>query len=67
MHVRFLPIIPQPVNRVCNYAKTLTNFQSIRQQMKQDILSIVSDEGVFRIGVDIVMNEPDAFKDLFPC
>ena len=44
----------------------MTNFQSVRQQMKQDILSIVSDEGVFCIGVDIVMNEPEAFKDLFP-
>ena len=29
-------------------------------------MPIFSDEGVFHIVIDVLMNEPDNFKDLFP-
>ncbi len=66
MRVGFLPVIPSPVTECATVRKALTNFQATRQQVNQDTMAIVSDEGVYHIVVDIVMSEPGTFDDLFP-
>ena len=62
MRVGFLPMIPKPVTEYTTVHKALTNYQSVRRQLNQPILPIVSDEGVFRIVTDY----PDIFKDIYP-
>lgn len=66
MRVGFLPVIPSPVTEYATVRKALTNFQTSRQQLKQDTMPVVCDEGVYQIVVDIVMSEPGTFDDLFP-
>ena len=62
MRVGFLPTIPSPVTEYATVRKALTNFQSCRKQQNQESIAVVSDEGVFRIVVDIIMNEPNDFQ-----
>ena len=66
MRVGFLPVIPSPVTEYATVHKALTNFQASQQQLKQDVMATVYDEGVYHIVVDIVMSEPGKFDDLFP-
>ena len=66
MRVGFLPVIPFPVTEYATVRKALTNFQACRQKLNQDTMAIVSDEGVYHIVVNIVMNEPGTFDYLFP-
>lgn len=66
MRVGFMPVLPHPVTEYATVRKSLQNFQSVRRQLGQNIMPIFSDEGVFHIVVDVLMNEPDNFKDLFP-
>ena len=66
MRVGFLPVIPSPVTEYATVRKALNNFQIARQQLKQDSIAIVCDEGVYHTVVDIVMSEPATFADLFP-
>ncbi len=66
MRVGFLPVVPHPVTDYATVRKSLTNFQCSRQQLNQEIMPVVSDEGVFHIVVDIVMTEPQQFCDLYP-
>ena len=47
--------------------KCLEIFQSVVKQLRQEILPLWSDEGVFNIIVDIFLHEPEKFLDLFPC
>ncbi len=66
MRVAFFPIIPSPVTGYATVQKALTNFQTCRQQLSMGTMAVVSDEGVFHLFFDIVMNEPETFEDLFP-
>ena len=65
MRVGFLPMIPKPVTEYATVRKTLTNFQSVRQQLKQAILPVFSDEGLFQVVTEVVMSEPDTFADIY--
>jgi hypothetical protein len=64
MRVGFLPMIPKPVTEYATVRKALTNFQSVRQQLNQNILPVFCDEGVFQIVTEVVMTEPDTFADI---
>ena len=66
IRVGFLPVIPSSVTEYATVRKALTKFQASQQQLNQDTMPIVCDEGVYQIVVDIVMNEPDTFDNLFP-
>ena len=66
MHIGFLPVIPSPVTEYAAVRKALQNFQSCRKQLNQDTLAVVSDEGVHHTVVDIITNEQETFKDIFP-
>ena len=67
MRVGFLPIIPTPVTDYATVPKALTNFQTCCQQLSMSIMAVVSDEGVFHLVVDIVMNEPENLRICFQC
>ena len=66
MHVGFLPIIPSQVTEYATVRKALQNFQACRKQLNQGTIAAVSDEGVYHTVVDIIMNEPETFQDIFP-
>ena len=66
MRVGFLPVIPSQVTEYATVRKALQNFQACRKQLNQDTIAAVSDEGVYHTVVDIIMNEPETFKDIFP-
>ena len=66
MCVGFLPVIPSPVTEYATVRKALQNFQACRKQLNQDTIAVVSDEGVYHTVIDIIMNEPETFKDVFP-
>ena len=44
----------------------MKNFVSLNVQLKQKILSFFCDEGVFKIVLDIFLNNLDELKDLLP-
>ena len=66
MRVGFMPVIPHPVTEYATVRKSMTNFQSIRAQLKQPIMPVFCDEGVYHLMIDIILNEPEIFQDLFP-
>ena len=66
MGVGFFPVIPSPVTECATVRKAVTNFHACRQQLNQDTMAIVSNEDVYHFVVNIVMNEPGTFDDLFP-
>ena len=66
MRVDFLPFIPHSVNEYSTVYTAMKNIVSCNIQLKQKTLSVFCDEGVFRIVLDIFMNDLDEFKDLLP-
>ena len=67
MRVGFVPVVPEPITKREVVRKCLENFQSVVKQLRQEVLPLWSDEGVFNIIVDIFLHEPEKFLDLFPC
>ncbi len=63
--VGFLPIIPNPITRHDTVYSCLRNFNSIAETLKQDVLPVACDEGVYHIVIDIYMVRPDLFTKLF--
>ena len=61
IHVDFLPFIPKPVTEYSTVNTSMLNFVKIAKQLDQEALPIFSDEGVFRILVDIYL------QSLFQC
>ena len=67
MKVGFCPVLPHPVTQYEVVRKSLTNLQMVRAQLdNQEVLPLVSDEGVFAIIADIILAEPDCFADIYP-
>ena len=67
MRVGFLLVIPSPVTEYATIRKALQNFQACRKQLNQDTIAVVSNEGVYHTVIDIILNEPETFKDIFLC
>ena len=67
MQVGFLPFIPRPVTKYSTMYTAMKNFVSLNVQLKQKTLPVFNDEGVFRIILDIFLNNLDVFKDLLLC
>ena len=67
MRVGFLSVIPKPITERATVRHCLTNFQSVRRQLKQEYMAIWCDEGVFAPAADIYLEETDKFKDMFLC
>ena len=66
IQVGFLPFIPHH-NTVIEYSTVYTvmkNFVSLNVQLKQKTLSVFCDEGVFRIVLDIFLNNLNDFKTI---
>ena len=66
MRVGFGAIVPFPITWRSTVRYLMTNLQSVRRQVNQDIIPFACDEAVFCIVVDIMMSEPGVFDDLFP-
>ena len=65
MRVGFLPVIPQPITNPSTNCKALENFDNVREQMKQDVLPVWCDDGLFAPAMDIILSEPTTFKNIF--
>ena len=65
MRVGFLPVLPEPVTEYATVRKSLTNFQSVRKQLGQDVIPVFCGEGVYQFVMDIMLNEPSTFADIF--
>jgi len=63
-----MPVILSPVTEYAIVRKALTKFQASRQQLNQDTMIIVCDEGVYQIvgNILVVVSEPGTFFDPFP-
>ena len=64
--VGFLPVIPKPITDASTVRQLLVNFENVRKQLGQPTLPIWQDEGVFDILVDLYIEDPEEFKNLFP-
>ena len=64
MHVGFLPFHPSPVAEYSTAFSAMKNFIQLVGQLKQDALPLFCDEGVFRIVVDICLQNQDQFRNL---
>ena len=60
MQVAFLPYLPHPVT---DYS---TVYNGVLDQLKQDSLPLICDEGVFRIVTEITLQQPEQFKKIIP-
>ena len=67
MQVGFVPFIPRPVTKYSTMYTAMKNFVSLNVQLKQKALPVFCDQGVFRIILDIFLNNLDVFKDLLLC
>ena len=66
MQVELLPFIAQPVTEYSIVYKTMENFISPDVHLRQKSSLAFCDEGIFRIVLDIFLNNLDEFKDLLP-
>ena len=66
MQVGFLPFIPHPVTQYSTVYTAMKNIVSRNVHLKQKTLPVFCDEGVFRLVLDIFINNLDEFKDLLP-
>lgn len=64
MRVGFLHVIPKPITDSATVYKALENFKNVRQQLGQQVLPVWCDDGVFSPSMDIVLANPDKFKNL---
>ena len=66
MQAAFLPYLPHPVTDYPTVHTALCNFRSVLDQLKQDSLPLIYDEGVFRIVAEITLQHPEQFKKIIP-
>ena len=66
MHVGFVPFLPKPVTEYSTVYTAMKNFTHLAETLNQEALPLFCDEGVFRIVIDIYLNEPDQFSTLIP-
>ena len=64
MRVGFLPVIPKPITNPATVHKALNNFENVRKQLNQAVLPIWCDDGVFSPAMDIILSEPERFKNI---
>ena len=64
--VAFLPVIPHPVTQYVTVYTAMKNFQELLSNLEQPLLPFFCDEGVFHTVVEVVLNSPDEFKNLYP-
>ena len=66
MQVGFLPFIPAPVTDYATVFTAMKNFLNIVGQLKQQILPLFCDEGVFRTVIHIYLHNYNTFQSLLP-
>ena len=64
--VGFLPILPHEITKIEAVYTCLLNFKSIAESLRQPTLPIVCDEGVFRLVIQIYLEKPQLFENIFP-
>jgi hypothetical protein len=63
--VGFLPFIPQPITEIQTVFSCLINFKKIASELKQPVLPVFCDEGVYHLAIKIYLDQPDMFNDIF--
>ena len=66
MQVGCLPFIPSPVTDYVTVYTAMKNVMNVSIQLRQQILPLFCDEGVFRIVVDIYLKHYEEFQNLLP-
>ena len=65
--VGFLPLLPYPVTQYDTVYTSLANFQDVLNQLQQEKIAIICDEGVYKIAREILLWRPDEFSDIVLC
>ena len=63
MQVGFLPFIPSPVTDYAMVYTAMKNLMNVSIQLRQQILPLFCDEGVFRVAIDIYLKH---YEELLP-
>ena len=64
--VGFLPILPHEITKIESVFTCLFNLKTIANDLAQPTLPVVCDEGVFRLVIQIYLERPSFFDNIFP-
>ena len=64
--VGFLPVLPHEITKVESVFTCLYNLKTIANDLVQPTLPVVCDEGVFRLVIQIYLERPSFFDNIFP-
>ena len=64
--VGFLPLLPHSITKIIAVYTCLLNFKSVADKLDQSTLPIACDEDVFRLAVQIYLDRPESFNNIFP-
>ena len=64
--VGFLPVLPYEITRIESVFTCLFNLKSIANDLEQQTLPVVCDEGVYRLVIQIYLERPSFFDNIFP-
>ena len=55
-----------PITEIETVYTCLMNFKQIASHLKQSVLSVLCDEGVYHLVIKIQLEHPEIFNDIFP-
>ena len=55
-----------PITEIETVYTCLMNFKQIASRLKQSVLSVFRDEGVYHLVIKIQLEHPEIFNDIFP-
>ena len=64
--VRFFPLIPHPITNIETVYTSLKNLKYEAQRVLHFTLPVACDEGVYSLVVQIWLEKPEFFQDIFP-
>ena len=64
--VGFLPLIPHPITIIETVFTCLRSLKSIAERLSQPVLPIACDEGVYSLVVQIWLQQPEMFNNIYP-
>ncbi len=65
--VGFLPVLPYPATEYSTIYTSLTLFEDVLFQLKQNNIAVTCDEGVYKIAKEIQLQHPHKFNNIVLC
>ena len=65
-NVGFLPLIPHPITKIETVFTCLRSLKSIAERLSQPVLPIACDEEVYSLVVQIWLQQPEMFNNIYP-